>query len=326
MFIVKYRKIFFTISIITIALSFFAMATKGFNAGIDFKGGSIIEVSYLPTTASSNVSGADRRWQAGDKRPDVETLTKALNKAGFEGARVQMAGDVFRVSADGTRSDSAESDVMVKTRALSETDRQKLTSTLAIKGLKMEEKQFSSIGPTIGAELRSKAWYAIILVVLGIVLFIAYAFRHVAEPISSWKYGMITTVTLLHDIIVPAGVFVWLGKEVDVLFIVALLSIMGVSVHDTIVVFDRIRENLKLKVSNDFATTVGTSLRQTFTRSINTSLTVMLVLATLFFFGPASTKDFSLILWIGIAIGTYSSVFVASPLLVVLERFSASRT
>ncbi|MBI5077913.1 MAG: protein translocase subunit SecF [Candidatus Yonathbacteria bacterium] len=286
MFIVKYRKIFFTISIITIALSFYAMMTKGFNAGIDFKGGSIIEVSY-------------------DKRPDAEMLTEALEKAGFEGSRVQLAGD---------------NDVMVKTRALSEADRQKLSLTLAVNGTKMEEKRFSSIGPTIGAELRTKAWYAILLVILGIVLFIAYAFRHVSEPISSWKYGMITTATLLHDIIVPAGVFVWLGKEVDTLFVVALLSIMGISVHDTIVVFDRIRENLKLRVSNDFATTVGTSLRQTFTRSINTSLTVMLVLATLFFFGPASTKDFSLILWIGIAIGTYSSVFIASPLLAVIEK------
>jgi len=291
MFIVKYRKIFFTISIITIALSFFAMATKGFNAGIDFKGGSLIEVSY-------------------DARPTVETLTTALNNAGFEGSRIQMAGD---------------SDVTVKTRALSETDRQKLTSTLAVKGTKMTEKQFSSIGPTIGAELRSKAWYAIILVMLGIVLFIAYAFRHVSEPISSWKYGMITTATLLHDIIVPAGVFLWMGKEIDTLFVVALLSIMGISVHDTIVVFDRVRENLKLRISNDFATTVGTSLRQTFTRSINTSLTVMLVLATLYFFGPASTKDFSLLLWMGIFVGTYSSVFVASPLLVVLERYSAKR-
>lgn len=287
MFIVKYRKIFFTISIITIALSFYAMAVKGFNAGIDFKGGSIMEVSY-------------------DKRPDIETLTKSLNDAGFEGARIQTAGD---------------SDVMVKTRALSEVDRQKLASTLAVSGTQMTEKQFSSIGPTIGAELRSKAWYSIILVILGIVLFIAYAFRHVSEPISSWKYGMITSATLLHDIIVPAGVFVWMGKEVDTLFVVALLSIMGISVHDTIVVFDRIRENLKLRVSNDFATTVGMSLRQTFTRSINTSLTVMLVLAALFFYGPASTKDFSLILWIGVFVGTYSSVFIASPLLVVMEKW-----
>lgn len=286
MFIVKYRKIFFTLSLITIALSFYAVATKGFNAGIDFKGGSILEVSY-------------------DKRPDIDTIKTALSKAGFADARVQMAGG---------------SDVMVKTRALSEADRQNLSKVLAIPGTKMDEKRFSSIGPTIGAELRAKAWYAILLVIFGIVLFIAYAFRKVSEPISSWKYGMITTATLLHDIIVPAGVFVWLGKEVDALFVVALLSIMGISVHDTIVVFDRIRENLKLKVSNDFATTVGKSLEQTFARSINTSLTVMLVLATLFFFGPASTKDFSLILWIGIAVGTYSSVFIASPLLVVLER------
>jgi len=287
MFIVKYRKIFFTLSIVTIVLSFYAMTVKGFNAGIDFKGGSIIEVAY-------------------DTRPSVETLTTALNTAGFEGSRIQMAGD---------------NDVMVKTRALSETDRQALTKALAVSGTQMEEKRFSSIGPTVGAELRTKAWYAIALVILGIVLFIAYAFRHVSEPISSWKYGMITSATLLHDIIVPAGVFVWMGKEVDTLFVVALLSIMGISVHDTIVVFDRIRENLKLKISNDFMVTVGKSLEQTFTRSINTSLTVMLVLGTLYFFGPASTKDFSLILWIGVGIGTYSSVFVASPLLVVFEKW-----
>ena len=286
MFIVKYRKFFFTLSTIVIALSFFAMLTKGFNAGIDFKGGSLIEVTY-------------------DQQPNAETLKATLESAGFTGARVQMAG------TDG---------IIVETRSLSETDRQKLSSTLAASGTNMVEKRFTSIGPTIGAELRSKAWMAIVMVILGIVLFIAYAFRHVSEPISSWKYGMITTATLLHDIIVPAGVFVWLGKEVDTLFVVALLSIMGISVHDTIVVFDRIRENLKLKVSNDFMTTVGTSLRQTFTRSINTSLTVMLVLATLFFFGPASTKDFSLILWIGIFVGTYSSVFIASPLLVELEK------
>ncbi len=286
MFIVKYRKIFFTLSILTILFSFYAMIAKGFNAGIDFKGGTIIEVSY-------------------DARPNAETLKNALTSAGFGDARIQTAG---------------ESDVMIKTHALSEAERQVLTKTLSENGTNMQEKRFSSIGPTIGQELRTKAWYAIIFVILGIVLFIAYAFRHVSEPISSWKYGVITTVTLLHDIIVPAGVFVWLGKEVDTLFVVALLSIMGISVHDTIVVFDRIRENLKLRVSNDFATTVGMSLRQTFTRSINTSLTVMLVLATLYFFGPASTKDFSMILWIGIFVGTYSSVFIASPLLVVFEK------
>ena len=287
MFIIKYRKLFFIISTVTIALSVFAMMSKGFATGIDFKGGTIIEVSY-------------------DKVPDTEVLARSLDDAGFSGARIQMAG---------------ESDVIIKLRSLSEDEHQALTRTLALDGsYQVTEKRFSSIGPTIGKELRSKAWIAIVMVIVGIVLFIAYAFRHVSEPISSWKYGLVTTITLAHDIIVPAGIFAWMGKEVDTLFVVALLSIMGISVHDTIVVFDRIRENLKIKLSSDFATTVGKSLEQTFSRSINTSLTVMIVLAALFFFGPASTRDFSFILWIGIFIGTYSSVFIASPLLVVIEK------
>lgn len=288
MFIIKYRKLFFVISATTIALSVFAMVSKGFATGIDFKGGSIIEVSY-------------------DKVPDTEVLARSLDDAGFSGSRIQMAG---------------ERDVIIKLRSLSEDEHQALTRTLALDGsYQVTEKRFSSIGPTIGKELRSKAWIAIVMVIAGIVLFIAYAFRRVSEPVSSWKYGLVTTITLAHDIIVPAGIFAWMGKEVDTLFVVALLSIMGISVHDTIVVFDRIRENLKTKLSSDFATTVGKSLEQTFSRSINTSLTVMIVLAALFFFGPASTRDFSFILWIGIFIGTYSSVFIASPLLVVIEKW-----
>ena len=286
MFIVKFRKIFFAIAALAVAFSVFAMFVKGFNVGMDFKGGSIIEVSY-------------------DAQPTVEALTTSLNAAGFEGSRIQMAG---------------EKDVIVKTHALTEVERQTLSSTLAQAGTNMQEKRFSSIGPTIGKELRTKAWIAIVLVILGIVLFLAFAFRHVSEPISSWKYGAITTVTLIFDILVPMGVFLWMGKEIDALFIVALLSIMGLSVHDTIVVFDRIRENLKLKVSNSFEILVGKSLQQTFTRSINTSLTVMVVLAAIFFYGPESTKDFSFILWLGIFVGTYSSIFLASPLLVEIEK------
>lgn len=287
MFIIKYRKIFFVLSSVSIALSLYAMVVKGFNAGIDFKGGSVSQVTY-------------------EKRPNAEALKASLDQAGFTDVRIQMAGDA---------------DVTLKTKTLTEADHQKLLAALTVGGtLKMQEKQFSSIGPTIGQELRSKAWIAIILVILGIMLFIAYAFRRVTGPISSWKFGLVTTLTLFHDVIVPAGVFVWLGKEVDSLFVVALLSVMGVSVHDTIVVFDRIRENLKLRISNDFETTVGKSIEETFTRSVNTSLTVMLVLAALYFFGPATTKDFSMILWIGVFVGTYSSIFIASPLLVVLEK------
>ena len=288
MFIVKYRNVFFILSGLTILFSFYAVFTKGLNLSIDFKSGSKIEVSY-------------------DTVPTVDTIKNTLDKAGFTNAEIQMAGT---------------NDVIVKTRALStDQEHQDLSAALATAGTKMQEVSFSSVGPTIGNELKSSAILSIIMVILGIVIFIAYAFRHVSEPIASWKYGVVTTLTLFHDIIVPAGIFIWLGKEVDTLFVVALLTIMGVSVHDTIVVFDRIRENLKTHLSSDFFTTVGKSLEQTFTRSVNTSLTVMLVVATLFFFGPASTKDFAFILWIGVFVGTYSSIFIASPLLVVLEKW-----
>ena len=268
-------------------LGIFSMLYFGFNAGIDFKGGAIIEVSYSSA------------------RPDILLITDSVKKE-FPDAHIQTVGD---------------GGVFVRTKDLSDPEHTKLLSVLSFDGKnQITEKRFNSIGPTIGKELRSKAWYAIIAVILGIVLFIAFAFRGVSKPISSWKYGLITTVALIHDIIIPAGLFAYLGKEVNSLFVVALLSILGISVHDKIVVFDRVRENLRLKFSPDFSQTVGESLRQTFTRSVNTSLTILIVLGALWYFGPASTKDFALLLFTGVAIGTYSSVFFASPLLVTIEK------
>lgn len=287
MFIVNYRKIFFAISAILVVFGIFSMGYFGFNTGIDFSGGSIIEVSYP--------SG----------RPDIEALTSSVHSV-FPGAHVQTAGDVG---------------VFVRTHELSDTEHTSMLSILSSNGnISILEKQFNSIGPTIGKELRSKAWYAIIAVILGIVLFIAFAFRKVSAPISSWKYGLITLIALTHDIIIPAGIFAYLGKEINSLFVVALLSILGISVHDKIVVFDRIRENLKNKFSTDFSQTVGESLKQTFARSVNTSMTILIVLFFLWYMGPASTKDFSLLLFIGVFVGTYSSVFFASPLLVTVEK------
>jgi len=271
-----------------VVLSVIGFVTKGLHFGIDFKGGSIIELEYP------------------NGRPDAETLTNALSPLGIE-AHIQEAG---------------ENAYLIRSRSLDETKNEH-SAVLAAASLggtaQVNEIRFNSIGPVIGEELRSRAWIALVAVVLGIVFFIAFAFRKVSEPVSSWKYGFITTVALLHDVIVPAGVFAWLGKEIDTLFVVGLLSILGLSVHDTIVVFDRVRENLKLKISDNFSETVGKSLMQTFTRSINTTLTIMIVLATLFVWGPESTRDFSLLLLIGMAIGTYSSVFLASPLLVEME-------
>ena len=167
-----------------------------------------------------------------------------------------------------------------------------------------------------------------ILVSLAIILFIAFAFRKVSRPVSSWKYGFIAIVTLLHDVIIPAGLFVMLshyyGAEMDTLFVVAVLTILGLSVSDTIVIFDRIRENLK-NVSGmnkiNFSEIVGHSVEQSYVRSISTSLTVILVLLALAFFGPVTTKYFALMLTAGMFFGTYSSIFLASPLLVLIEEW-----
>jgi len=201
----------------------------------------------------------------------------------------------------------------------------------------LKETSFNSIGPSVGRELTRKAILAIILVSLAIILFIAFAFRKVSgsqssnqHGVSSWKYGIIAIVTLLHDVAIPIGLFTILshyyGAELDTLFVVAVLTVLGLSVSDTIVIFDRIRENLKNQATRtDFSETVGKSLEQSYVRSICTSLTVILVLLALFFFGPASTKYFALMLTAGMFFGTYSSIFLASPLLVLVEEWQKKK-
>lgn len=288
MFIIKYRKIFFTISAVLVVASLFSIFSFGLNLGIDFKGGSILEVSYP------------------DNRLELSVVDERIASSVSGQVIVQPTG---------------ESGFIVRAEGSSEKDREALLSALSLGGeVSMTEERFNAVGPTIGAELRSKAWVAIVTVVLAIILFIAYVFRHVSEPVSSWKYGVIAIVALIHDIIIPTGIFAAVGYEVDSLFVIALLAILGLSVNDTIVVFDRVRENLKNKVSKSFKETVGISLRQTFARSINTSLTTLFVLLTLYFIGPESTKHFAFALALGIFFGTYSSIFLASPLLVAIER------
>jgi len=170
------------------------------------------------------------------------------------------------------------------------------------------------------------------LISLAIICFIAFAFRKVSKPVSSWKYGLIAIITLLHDVAIPVGLFVMLshyyGAELDTLFVVAVLTILGLSVSDTIVIFDRIRENLRnqhAKTKTNFDEIVGKSLEQSYVRSICTSLTVILVLLALFFFGPVTTKYFALMLTAGMFFGTYSSIFLASPLLVLIEEWQTKK-
>ncbi|MEK9209494.1 MAG: protein translocase subunit SecF, partial [Patescibacteria group bacterium] len=191
------------------------------------------------------------------------------------------------------------------------------------------EKRFVAIGPVIGRELKQKSLLALILVGLMIIAYIAFAFRKVSKPVSSWKYGVTAVLALVHDVLIPTGVFSFLGHfyglEIDILFVTALLTILGFSVHDTIVVFDRIRENLKKRKEDSFEKAVNASVNQTLTRSVNTSLTVLFALLALFFLGSQSIKYFSLTLILGVSFGTYSSIFLASPLLVSWQKFSENR-
>lgn len=297
MFIIKHKFVFLAISAAILLGSIVSVSLYGLRLGIDFKGGTLLELEYSNT------------------RPELTRVQDVLKADGVEDAIVQSVG---------------EKGLSVKSRPLSETERADVVSDLSLEGAyPLTQKSFTSIGPSVGRELARKAVVAIILVVIAIVLFIAYAFRSVSEPVSSWKYGLIAIATLVHDVAIPSGVFALLGHfhgaEVDTLFVVALLTVLGISVADTIVVFDRIRENLKNRIASTFPETVGMSLSQTFVRSINTSLTVLLVLAALYFFGPASTKNFSLVLIVGMFFGTYSSIFVASPLLVLAERWQGKK-
>lgn len=291
MFIIKNKFVFLTISAIIVLGSILAVLVYGLRLGIDFKGGTLLEVNYT------------------NGRPENTVVIDTLKKNDLGDAIVQQEG---------------ASGLSIKSSPLSDEQRLALVGELSIDGkYPLTQTSFTSIGPSVGHELTQKAIVAIIIVVIAIVLYIAFAFRGVSEPVSSWKYGFIAIATLVHDVAIPSGVFALLGHfhgaEVDTLFVVALLTVLGISVSDTIVVFDRIRENLKNHIAPTFPETVGKSLSQTFVRSINTSLTVIIVLVALFLFGPAATKNFALVLIVGMFFGTYSSIFVASPLLVLVE-------
>ena len=291
MFVVHYRKIFFLVSGILLLVSIAAMFVYDFRTSIDFKGGTLTEVKFSERPAQT----------------ETELKIEALNMGGFS---VRPSGDF---------------NYTIRTKELSLDERQELIQTL---GNPVVERQ-NTIGPIAGAELKSKAVKAVGVVMLMIVLFITFAFRKVSRPVSSWKYGLATIIALAHDVVIPTGIFVilwhYIGIEIDLLFVTGLLAILGYSVHDTIVVFDRVRENLHVNaegnMKEEFETTVGKSVAQTFGRSINTSLTIFITLLALFLVGSPATKDFALLLIIGVIIGTYSSIFVASPLLVTFYKW-----
>ncbi len=293
--IIGHRKIFLTFSGTLVLASIAAIIIFGFQPGIDFAGGTMWQIKIITD----------------DKQPTTDNL-----KDFFESDLGVKNTSVFPAENES---------FLVRLGHISEQEHQNYLEALRTKFGNIEELRFEVIGPTVGKELKNKAFWAIALVLLGISLYIAFAFRKVSFPVKSWKYGIVTLITLFHDIAIPAGllsVFGWkLGLEIDTNFIVALLVVMGFSVHDTIVVFDRIRENLLLNQTRlGLAAVINTSVNQTFTRSINTSLTLILVLMAMFFFGPITLKYFVLTILVGTVFGTYSSIFVASPLLLYLGR------
>lgn len=295
MFVVTYRKLWFALSGLLLLASIWAIFTYGFNLSIDFKGGTITEASYA----------------ARPEKSVVEAQIAALNIGGFS---VRPSGD---------------HNYVIRTQEITNTERPLLLNALTVAGAVPTIERQNTVGPIAGAELKSKAFKAIAVVVAMIVLFITFAFRKVSRPVASWKYGLATIIALAHDVIIPTGIFVFLGHiwgiEIDLLFVTGLLAILGYSVHDTIVVFDRVRENLGQNANGNFEQVVGNSVRQTFGRSINTSLTIFITLLALYIYGSAATHTFALLLLVGVVIGTYSSIFVASPLLVTFANLQRRR-
>ncbi|MFH0755118.1 MAG: protein translocase subunit SecF [bacterium] len=307
MYIVKNRKIFYIISTILITISVIALFVYGLSFGIDFKGGSSLEFAYKEIRLSIEI---------------VRTQIDSLN---------------FEPTIKGSYSliPRGDKNYVLNLRTLTESERASLISVISNNTANnIEIKKFNSIGPILGREAAIKSLLSIILVVFCIVLFLTFAFRKVSRPIASWKYGIISIIALCHDIIIPTGIFAILnhfyhGYQVDTLFVTAILVILGFSIHDTIVVFDRVRENLKnnnqIKNPKTFEEIVGISISQTFIRSINTSLTTLLAILVVYFIGPVATKNFALTLFVGIFFGTYSSIFIGSNLLVTIEKWQKKK-
>ncbi len=296
MFFIKHRNIFFTLAGLIVAGSIAAVVFLGLPLSIEFTGGSVVEVAYTAEPVA------------------LETAKGNLEPLGLGEFSLRESG---------------ENGLTLRSRTLTPSEHDAVLAALSQGGAApLTELRFNSIGPSMGTEMGIKALYAIGAVIIAIMLYIAWAFRKVSRPVSSWVYGGGVVLIMIHDIIVPTGFYaVWsyfTGAQVDTLFVVAILAILGYSVNDTIVIFDRVREHLKdneeKKLHENFEVTVGKSIVETLGRSINTSLTVILALLALIFVGSPATFNFAIVLLVGVVAGTYSSILVAAPLLVPVAK------
>ncbi|MDD4466856.1 MAG: protein translocase subunit SecF [Candidatus Pacebacteria bacterium] len=283
--IIKYRAIYILFSSIAIIASVVVLFIFGIKPGIDFTGGSILEVEYK------------------EERPANAQISEKLKELNLGNTVIQMAG---------------EKEVLIRMGDINEETHQEILSLLGEES-EVEEKRFESIGPVIGKELKDKTKIVVILSLLSMIAYIAIAFNKIKKPISSWIYGIISVFALFHDSLISLAVFSVLGYlygvEISIPVVTAFLAVLGYSINNTVVVFDRVRENL-IRQKGTFEEVVTESIKQTFVRQINTSLTTLFVAFSIFFFGGETLKYFSLVLILGIFAGTYSSIFLVGPLLV----------
>ena len=287
----KYYKLFFVISGLILLFGIISLAVYHLKLGIDFKGGSQIELQFSKAVDTTK----------------VQSVLKSENLGNFQ---VQTASG---------------NSVLLETENLNQDQHNKLLADLKKGAGDFTETHYDSIGPVIGKELTQNAFWQLLFVSLGIVFYIGYAFRKVTKPVTSWRFGGAALIALFHDLLFVLGFFSILGHfkgvEIDSLFVTAMLTVLGFSVHDTIVVFDRIRENLRVYPGQSIEYVVNHSIAQTLVRSLNTSLTVLFVLLSLLLFGGETIKYFVLALFVGIIVGTYSSIFIASPVLVLWQKW-----
>ncbi len=295
--IIGKKKWYFAISLLVIIPGLISLLLFGLKLSIDFTGGSRLTLLFPQNVNNQTVTAVKQSFT--QQKVEVASIQPSSNQ------------------------------LIIRTAPLSSQTHAIILQTITKEFPKVKEETYETVGPTIGNETTSNAVKGVLLASVLIVLYIAWAFREVPKPASSWRFGICAIIALLHDVLVVVGIFSILGHffnvEVDSLFVTALLTVIGFSVHDTIVVFDRIRENLKKNILGSFDEVVNDSILQTMTRSLNTSLTVVLVLFTLLLFGGESTKWFIAALLIGVVSGTYSSIFNASQLLVVWHDWSIKR-
>ncbi|MDD5625752.1 MAG: protein translocase subunit SecF [Patescibacteria group bacterium] len=289
--IVGHRKIFFTFSIVVCGLSLLAVIFWGLKPGIDFTGGTLMQINYSKT------------------RPANSEVINQLSSLNLGEINIQTIG---------------QNDLILRFKQINEENHQAVLKAL---GADVTEQSFESIGPILGGEFVVKSWWAIALALIAIFFYIAWAFRKLANfsrQSEYWRYSGGALIALFHDVLVMCGFFAVMGHfngtEINASFIMAILTVEGFSVHDTIVVFDRIRENVLLYGSRNLEETINRSINGTIVRSLNTSITTIFALVAIYLFGGASIRNFATAMMVGIITGTYSSIAIASPFLMVFRK------